>query len=191
MLKLSLGVLTAAYPLLVYFGQAYFRLDIFGLLLLAIVLLRFTNLDSSNKRKLMIPILIAVVYSIAIAITGNETLLRFYPVFTNILMLVVFASTLLNPPTMIARFAAMRGTRITPEVKYYVDKVTVLWCGFFILNAGIASYTALYSSLKTWALYNGLLVYIVVGLLLVLELCTRTIYKKRIANSAKPGNTVT
>ena len=55
----------------------------------------------------------------------------------------------------------------------YTRTVTWVWCGFFAVNAGIALWTALATSLETWALYNGLISYGLMGLLLGGELLVR------------------
>jgi uncharacterized membrane protein len=41
--------------------------------------------------------------------------------------------------------------------------VTQLWCAFFIANGAVAIYTALFGSRDDWALYNGLIAYLLMG----------------------------
>ncbi len=48
----------------------------------------------------------------------------------------------------------------------YTRKVTIVWIGFFIFNAAIASWTVAYGTLEQWTLYNGLISYCLIGLLL-------------------------
>jgi uncharacterized membrane protein len=40
-----------------------------------------------------------------------------------------------------------------------------VWCGFFILNGCMAAWTAFAASRETWALYNGLISYLLMGVL--------------------------
>jgi len=51
--------------------------------------------------------------------------------------------------------------------------VTQVWCGFFMLNGGIALATALWSSFEIWSLYNGLIAYLLMGTLFVGEYLVR------------------
>ena len=182
MLKFFVAALLVIYPALVYFGLAYLRPGIFGIALLVLALLRARSIRKQQRRDLLVPLVMLMIYSLAIAITDSELLLRFYPVVMNLTMLYMFAKTLWQPPTMIERLAAMRGMEVSPEGRGgYVQRLTLLWCIFLAANASIATYTALFSSLKTWAIYNGFLAYVLMGVLLVGEMLFRPIYKRRVA----------
>jgi len=61
----------------------------------------------------------------------------------------------------------------------YTRKVTVVWCVFFVLNGGAAAYTATSSSDATWALYNGLIAYVLMGCLMGTEWCVRQWVRRR------------
>ena len=51
----------------------------------------------------------------------------------------------------------------------YVTNVTRVWCAFFVVNGGIALWTALGASDQAWALYNGAIAYVLIGSLLLGE----------------------
>ena len=51
----------------------------------------------------------------------------------------------------------------------YVTRVTQAWCIFFVINGGIALWTALRASDAAWALYNGAIAYVLIGALLAAE----------------------
>ncbi len=59
-----------------------------------------------------------------------------------------------------------------PEWRY-TRRVTQVWCGFFVLNGGLALCTALWASDAGWALYNGLVAYVLMGLLFAGEWLVR------------------
>ena len=168
------------YPVLVYFGLAYLRPGFFGIALLVLALLRMRSISSSQRREWLIPLLLLTIYSVGIALSNSELLLRTYPVLMSLTVLYLFAKTLWQPPSMIERLAAMRGVEISPEGLHgYVQRLTLIWCVFLAMNAGVAAYTAIYSSLKTWAFYNGFLAYILMGILLIGEMIFRRFYKRR------------
>ena len=182
MLKIFVAALLVIYPALVYFGLAYLRPGVFGIALLVLALLRARSIPQQQRRDLLIPLILLMLYSLTIAISDSEVLLRFYPVIMNLTMLFMFAKTLWQPPTMIERLATMRGMEVSPEGRgRYVQRLTLLWCIFLAVNASIATYTALFSSLKTWAIYNGFLAYALIGILLVGEMLFRPFYKRRVA----------
>ena len=92
--------------------------------------------------------------------------LKLYPALVNAVMLVVFAASLWKPPTVIERLARLRHPDLPPEGVRWVTNVTKAWCLFFVLNGGIALWTALAASDATWALYNGAIAYVLIGAML-------------------------
>ena len=183
MLKLLVGALTLLYPVLIYFGLAHLRPGVFAALLAVLVLLRPAGLSSAERKRALLPVVIVLCYATLVAILDSALLLRFYPVLMNLLMLAAFSYSLFGDMPMIERIARARGMEITPLAKAYVRRVTQLWCGFFVLNAAIAAYTALHSSWEIWTLYNGFIAYLLVGLLIVGELVFRHFYKRAHADA--------
>ena len=55
----------------------------------------------------------------------------------------------------------------------YTRRVTQVWCGFFVFNGSLALLTALYASDGVWMLYNGLLAYVLMGILFAGEWLVR------------------
>jgi uncharacterized membrane protein len=47
----------------------------------------------------------------------------------------------------------------------YTFRITQIWCAFFLINGTLAAYTALFTSRAAWALYNGLIAYLLMGAL--------------------------
>ena len=93
--------------------------------------------------------------------------------------LVAFALTLRHGPSMIERFARLVEPVMDEAAIAYTRKVTLVWCAFFALNGLASLYTALYASLALWTLYNGLLAYLLMGLLFAVEYAVRQRVKKQ------------
>ena len=72
----------------------------------------------------------------------NWGLTVLYPVLVNAVLLAVFAASLWKPPSVIERLARLRHPDLPPEGVRWVTNVTRVWCGFFVLNGGIALWTA-------------------------------------------------
>ena len=120
-----------------------------------------------------------LVFSLVAVLRGDAVTLRFYPVLVNLAMLVLFAASLYRPPSLIERLARLREPDLPPEGVRYTRRVTQLWCLFFVLNGSVALYTALFTSLATWTLYNGFIAYLLMGTLFAVELLCRTHLRKR------------
>jgi uncharacterized membrane protein len=108
-----------------------------------------------------------------VVLLGSKDLLLFSPVFVSIIFLFIFASSLWGEISLIERFAAMFDPDLPEEARSYCRKVTVIWCCFFVVNATIAAWTAVFATLEIWALYNGFIAYLLVGVLLLGEYLVR------------------
>lgn len=115
----------------------------------------------------------AILCGVLSLILKDHAWLKLYPVFMSIGACIIFASTLIKPPSMIERFARLAEPNLPPEGVVWTKKVTVVWCGFFIINAMIALFTVLFSSTKVWMLYNGFISYVLMGILLLGEFVLR------------------
>ena len=109
--------------------------------------------------------------------------LRWYPVFVNASLLVLFGVTLLRPPSMAERLARLREPVLPAHAVEYTEKVTIAWCGFFLINGSIAAATSLWGTDAQWALYNGGIAYGLMGLFAGVEYLVRL----RVKRSAPEG----
>lgn len=96
---------------------------------------------------------------------------RLAPVAVNAVLLATFARTLRRGPSLIERLALARGgAGLSAERVRYCRRLTAVWCAFFALNGGAILALALFGSVAQWALYTGLVAYVLVGALFALEL---------------------
>ncbi|MGV2398888.1 MAG UNVERIFIED_CONTAM: hypothetical protein MIL04_25265, partial [Klebsiella aerogenes] len=58
-------------------------------------------------------------------------------------------------------------------------RVTQIWCAFFIGNGGIALVTALYGDMSLWTAWNGMISYLLMGMLMAGEWLVRQRVIKR------------
>ena len=71
----------------------------------------------------------------------------------------------------------------------YTRRVTQVWCGFFVRQRRRSrSATALWASEAVWALYNGVLSYVLMGLLFAGEWLVRRRVRARIAAKPMPAD---
>ena len=173
-----------AYPVLVYLGLVFFDARSVAVLLILLALARLVFSRQSDGRyaftpQLIFALAVAAAIGFLVIVSDSPIYLRFYPVCINGLILVLFAVSLLRPPTVIERFARMQDPDLPDSAVRYTRNVTVVWCAFFLLNGSIALYTALGTSLEIWTLYNGSIAYVLMGTLFVGEYLVRRRVQKR------------
>ena len=167
------------YPVLVYFlldGYGVVPLAVVLILLLALRLIAAFHRDSALLWGGLAALAVAL---LVLTLSKSATLLMLYPMMVSILLLLLFAWSLVNPPTMIERVSSRAGMPVPKEAIGYVRGVTWVWCGFFCFNAVVSAMLAWLGVTQYWAIYNGLISYVLMGMLFVGEYIYRQIYKSR------------
>jgi len=182
LVAIGLGFLLVLYPLLVYTGLQQFGPRVLACVLLLAALVKlvatiFARQPLGNGGWLL---LAATLAGGTTLLTGSVMGLKFYPVIVSVVLLVVFGLSLVRPPSMIERFARLQTPDLPIHAIAYTRKVTWVWCGFFMLNGAIAC-VSVFASDKIWALYNGLVSYVLIGLLLAGEYLIRLRVQRKYA----------
>ncbi|WHN64792.1 hypothetical protein [Cysteiniphilum sp. QT6929] len=113
-------------------------------------------------------------------LSHNIIFIKLYPVAMNIAFLSIFIASLFAKENIIYQFAKKTSRKPLPHfVSAYTRKVTIAWCIFFILNALVSCYSAVFSSLHVWTIYNGLISYILIGAFFVCEFVVRVFVKRK------------
>jgi uncharacterized membrane protein len=115
---------------------------------------------------------VAVLIVVAIVL-DDRTLLLLLPTLVSLYLLGTFSWSLYDGPPMIERFARMMEDDLPPFTFPYCRRITWVWCGFMAFNAVAAGALALTAPLRWWALYTGLVFYLLMGLLVGAEFCFR------------------
>lgn len=173
------GIVVLAYPLLIYLGVNRVGPGIFALVLLVMAAVRYRLSEQKNKKIQLLLLACVGVYSAAVALLDSTQALLFYPTVTNLGAALMFGLSLFERETIIERFAKMAGNEITENAKRYTWKLTLLWVCLLCTNAVFTAYSALFFSFDAWALYNGLLAYLIFGLFGGLEYIYRQYYIKK------------
>lgn len=172
--------LMVLYPILMYLGLQKFNVQTVSLLLLALAVGRFALLRKAGRvtgGALMAGI--AALVAILALVSNQPDFFLYYPVAMNLALLAVFGSSLMHPPSVIERIARLQEPDLPPSGIAYTRKVTVVWCWFFLINGGLALYTASFCSMQAWTLYNGLLAYVAMGVLMGAEFLVRQRVRRR------------
>lgn len=166
-------IISIGYPLIVFFGLKVFSPSIMAGLLLALMVTRLTLMRSQITPWVKTSLICASVLLCFAALFNSTFLIQFYPVVVSLTFLAVFALSLYRPPCVIETLARLTDPELPEQGVKYTIKVTKAWCIFFLSNALIAAYTAIFMSLEHWTLYNGLISYVLIGLMFGIEFLIR------------------
>jgi len=131
----------------------------------------------SNRIKAILPVLITVLVIVLFHYT-QWLFVKFYPVVVNFSLFMMFFVTSFHKETVIQRFAKVIEPDIKPKALEYTRKLTYIWAGITFLNF-LISLATVYMSEKVWALYNGCISYILIGLIFAIEYVVRINFKRK------------
>ena len=190
--KISFAALSVLYPGLIFCGLCFWGLRprVLSIALLAIAFFNLVALlkTAGRGRKQALKSSLLFFFALACGLfafaTDNILSLKFYPVTVSVGLLALFGSTLAFGPSLVFRLACLGDKTLKNSaqrqfVEPYCTKVTIVWCAFFVFNGSIAAYTCFAGSDKLWALYNGLISYILMGILFASEFIIRKIAQKK------------
>jgi uncharacterized membrane protein len=177
--KFFFSAIVVAYPIIVYFGVQYFDTRLIALTLIFLALGRLLlvkGLGLPHSNLIAAALLLVGISTVA---ANSPVLLQYYPVCLSALLFAVFLTSLFRPPSIVEQIARLKAPNLPEAGVSYTRKVTMIWCGFFAFNGSMALYTILNTNIDLWAIYNGLISYILMGLLFALEyLVRRRLYRK-------------
>lgn len=179
-MRKTLAVLNVAlvlgYPAAVYFGLTHLSARGVGLLLLVLLAPSLVAKLRAARREdlaavLALPLSVVALVGIS-ALLDDARFVLALPVLINLSLLIQFGRSLSTTP-MVERFARMQDPNLGPAHVRYCRGVTQVWCGFFAVNATVSGALALFASVKTWALYTGLIAYVLIGCVASVEYVVR------------------
>ena len=158
------------YPFLVGWGLSQGHFFWVSVLLITLGVVRLF----SKGNALLLPLTwFAILCGTLSVLLKDHAWLKMYPVFMSVGAGIIFASTLFRPPSMIERFARLVEPDLPESGILWTRKVTMVWCGFFVVNAAIALYTVVFAPMKIWMIYNGFISYVLMGILFLGEFVLR------------------
>ncbi len=176
------GLLLLAWPFVIWFGLAHNSLHWLLPLMVLLLLLRLRP-PRRQAGPLQVVTQIVAVVGIALCVASfllkSHQLLLFYPVVVNAVMLAVFGGSLWSTMPIVERLARLQEPDLPEKGVRYTHRVTQAWCLFFIFNGSIALFTALYGNMPLWTAWNGIIAYLLIGLLTAGEWLIRRRMLKR------------
>jgi uncharacterized membrane protein len=164
----AVGVVGVLYPVGVYLALGRVAPGWVMLPISLLWLARAATVASAQPGGRALPML-AFGCCVVLAALGSQAWLRAYPVLVSGMLLGLFVHSLRYGPPVIESIARLRHADLSPRAVAYTRRVTQVWCGFFLVNGLIAAALGLWASWSWWTLYNGVISYVLIGLLLVGE----------------------
>ncbi|MBL9100110.1 MAG: hypothetical protein JNL82_04075 [Myxococcales bacterium] len=170
-------VVVIAYPAAIWLGASRLEPRTLGLVLLALVVpnlaIQVARAPSARRwAVLRVPLTVAILVGVGAALAEPRFFLAL-PVLINLSLLAHFAGSLRGPVSIIEHFARVQEPDLPEGGPAYCRSVTVAWCWFFAVNAAVSATLAGFAPIAWWALYTGLVAYILVGLGFAVEYVVR------------------
>ncbi|MDQ6991750.1 MAG: hypothetical protein Q9M11_08480 [Mariprofundaceae bacterium] len=187
-------ILALTYPFLVYLAITHGVSWLVPTLLAMIFLRRFYHSSYSDWKFVLIASLLLLG-----AIFFQTLSAKVIPVFMHAAMFLVFYRSLQTDASLIERFARLDFPELPDGIPQYCRQVTWVWSVFFAVNVLLCSALALWADDALWALYNGAIIYLLLGMLMMVEYIFRRLrfpnlevkpFKQSMMNMIKNGHTV-
>lgn len=120
-----------------------------------------------------------LLFGVGLIVFNDDIFLKLYPVLMNISVCLVFALSLRETP-LVEQFAEKMGHKLDAVQKEYTRRVTYAWAIFMFFLA-IASTITVFLSDEIWTLFNGLISYILIAIMMGTEF----IIRKRVMNARR------
>lgn len=161
-LKILMLLAAVAYPIAVFFAlQHGFSVRMMGIVLICAVLIGI-----AQSKNLWIGICGILLAGLSF-ISNQGIFLKLYPVLMNVGVCAIFAISLRGTP-MIQRFVQKIQNEITPKMIEHARLATIAWVIFLAINTLISLVTVFMSDF-VWTVYNGLISYGLIGLMILVE----------------------
>lgn len=183
-MQILLSILIAGvalfYPFLVYRGVQeggvwFAPAVIAGIYFYQAVKTKRTRLRVKNLMIVLIVLLGALFYQDLIA--------KLIPIIIQISLMLFFGKTLLKGkgPSLVERFARLDfPDEPMPQILItYCRNLTIMWFGFFAFNVLTCLILALFAPVEWWAIFTGVLIFLLSVLLMVAEYFWRHLYFRR------------
>jgi len=169
--EVLLSILIAGYPVIIYLLLVYQVAWLGTFLVFGMVMWKLHHRDNW----LWWTIVLLVGALVTARLLGIDATLKMSPLLIHTSLFYIFMQSLNNTP-LIERFARLDfGDALPTGITSYCRKLTILWTVFFAANIAGCTWLAILGDDATWALYNGVIVYLLIGALLLGEYLWRRI----------------
>ena len=131
---------------------------------------------TSSRLSIVARIALTPLIVLALYLLKANVWFRLYPVLMVAVALAVFAVSLWRTP-MVEVFARRMGETLDARGVAYCRRVTVVWTVFLSMHL-VVTFLTVFASYETWALYNGVIAYLMMGALFAGEWLFRRRFRR-------------
>lgn len=116
------------------------------------------------------------------AIFFQDVMAKLIPIIIQLSLMLFFGKTLLRDkgPSLVERFAQLEFPVMPPVLSRYCRHLTIMWTGFFAFNVVACILLALFAPVEWWAIFTGVLIFMLTAVLMVAEYIWRFFLFRRI-----------
>lgn len=103
------------------------------------------------------------------AMAAETVTIRLIPSIVYLTLAALFGYTLQYPPSLLERMVRLQFPEFKPGIAEYLRQLTLLWVGFFGVNAVFCVILALFADERLWMIYTGFWVYLLMACLVIGE----------------------
>jgi len=170
-------VASLGYPAAVYLGRSAVPPLAFVAVALVLLTVRTITLEVTAARGQRGLLIASAVGLAVLAALDPAVAAKAYPVLVSAAVAAVFGISLLHPPSLVERFARMREPELAAEAQDYCRGVTMVWTLWLAVNALVALVLAIFGSDVAWALWTGVIAYLIMAALFAAEFLARRLLK--------------
>ena len=131
----------------------------------------------NKKFRAFLPVIFTI-FIICIFHFTHWVVVKYYPVVVNFLIFLMFFTSSFQKETVIQKIAKTMEPDIKPKALEYTRKLTYVWAAFTFLN-WLVSIVTVFMSEAVWALYNGFISYLLIGMFFAVEYIIRIRFKRK------------
>lgn len=136
----------------------------------SLVLLMFAGLTlwrgfSAQSRLLRMGALLLAAILLAGAYFATHYFIWLLPSLVYLWLTALFGHTLWSPPSVLERLVRLQFPDFVPGIADYLRQLTWIWTLFFAINVPLCALLPLLAGQSAWAMYTGVIVYLLMGAL--------------------------
>lgn len=183
-LKIALGILLFLYPVFILLSLTVFHLPMSAVSLGMLIIGVAGYLANTGQGSRWVPAGAGIIALLALVLK-SDTVIKFYPICITLVFLGLFGGSLIRKNPIVVHFAEMMDSSIKThpgrtEIERYCKNVTVIWCVWLVISLTVNVYLVVRGTTVQWTYFNGLICYIVQGMLFAGEFVVRYFVNNRI-----------
>ena len=173
------SIIFLLYPYLVYRGV---KEGVVWFAPAAIASIYFFQAVKARSKRVRIKKTAIVIILFLGAIFYQDVMAKLMPIIIQLSLMLFFGKTLLRGkgPSLVERFASLEFPVMPSALSRYCRHLTIMWTSFFAFNVVTCILLAFFAPVEWWAIFTGVLIFMLTAILMVAEYIWRIFLFRRI-----------